>query len=369
MCHGVDIGDQRRGVRSEEDQKRMLDRYNAVYHAAGGHGIAYWCWSDDELSKTYTRQFGYEFGSDTDASKKAYQQAGETMGIVRYDGSPRPVAEKIRARSEAMAGKPARPSPGETLVLLPSPVFQSLYRYRANLTAFGVFTSLGRQGIVAEAMMTSAGGRTITLEDLRPYRWVILGVSAYERDHPAIPELLLRYVQAGGTLFLPLARGDALTDAYLRTQASPALATLAGCATWERRACARLEAIRGAHPAFGEGLPDTWSLTMDETAHVTTVTPKPGAEVLATAAPGDGGDKDTPLLYRHPVGQGTVYVYTWNLDVFLYKGDVLDHADDAWDWLWCGIAAETGIPRDLDTPMRAAILAMAAEGDKTRGQP
>lgn len=219
ICHGVDIGDQRRGVRSEEDQYKMLGRYNTYYLGAGGQGIAYWCWSDDELSKTYTRQFGYEFGSDTDESKKAYQQAGETMGLVRYDGVPRPVAEKIRQVAEKMAGQPGQENPAEVLVLLPGPVFQSLYRYRANLTAFGVFTSLARQGICAHLAMTSAGENLITAEELAKYRFVILGVSSYTQDHPEVPEVLLRYVEEGGTLFLPLSQTGTLLDAYLKPPA------------------------------------------------------------------------------------------------------------------------------------------------------
>ncbi len=149
MCHGVDIGDKRRGVRDEEDQNLIIDRENTFFIESGGTGVAYWCWSDDELSKTYTRKLGFEFGSEQNPAKE-YPQAGETMGLVRYDGSPRPITEKIRRLSDQQAGKIVHAMPDQVLVLLPDPVFESLYRYRANLSAFGMFTSLGRQGIYSQ---------------------------------------------------------------------------------------------------------------------------------------------------------------------------------------------------------------------------
>jgi len=353
ICHGVDIGDKRRGVRSEEDQYLMMGRYNTFYLGSGGHGVGYWCWSDDELSKTFTRQFGVEFGSDTDEALKAYPQAGETMGLVRYDGSPRPVAEKIRQVSAERAGKKAHKTPGEVLVLLPSPVFMSLYRYRANLTAFGVFTSLARQGIFASMQFTSAGEKLLSLEDLSKHRLVILGVSAYLKDFPEVPEILQRYVEQGGTLFLPLGKCDNLLDPYLKVRSSPALKALAGCQAYQSSEQNKLEKIQGLHPQFAENLAESWELAMDEPAYFAWTRPEPGAEVLATA----GG---LPLLYRHPLGQGRVYVYTWDLNVFIYQGKVLDHYSDQWDWLWKGIAAQLDLKRELDNPIRTTILEMMA---------
>jgi hypothetical protein len=53
--------------------------------------VCYWCWTDDELSKTYTREMlGMEFDADEQAEGKVYRQSGETMGIIRYNGSYRP---------------------------------------------------------------------------------------------------------------------------------------------------------------------------------------------------------------------------------------------------------------------------------------
>jgi hypothetical protein len=351
ICHGVDIGDKRRGVRNEEDQTYMLSRYDTFYLESGGNGISYWCWNDDELSKTFTKQFGVEFSSDTDESLKKYIQAGETMGLVRYDGTPRPVTEKIRQVSDQMAGKPAKIPPDEVLVLLPAPVFQSLYRYRANLTSFGVFTSLGRQGILANMAFTSAGEKLLTLDDIVKYRLVILGASSYKRDYPEIPVVLLDYVQNGGTLFLPLAQCDTLIDPYLKVRSSATLKSLAGCKSCEVVEQGRLSIIKGLHPAFSDNLPDSWELVMDEPAFFTRVQLKPEAEILAQA-------NNYPLLYRHKIGKGTVYVYTWNLDVFIYEGKTIDHYSDKWDWMWKGIATETGLEQRLDSPVRETILQM-----------
>jgi hypothetical protein len=250
-----------------------------------------------------------------------------------------------------MAGRPSRIPPEEVLVLLPAPIFQSLYRYRANLTAFGVFTSLGRLGIQANMAFTAAGEKLITLDEIKPYRLVILGSSTYRKDFNAVPEILLEYVKQGGNLFLPLAKCDSLVDPYLKVRTSPALKELAGCKSSERVEKGQLAGIKALHPSFGKNLPDTWSLEMTEPATFTKVELGPGAEVLAE---GNG----EPLLYRHKIGQGTVYVYTWNLDVFIYDGGTLDHHKDAWDWLWQGIASELGLQQRLDSPLCQTILEM-----------
>jgi len=353
ICHGVDIGDKRRGVRSEEDQTQMLSRYDTLYLESGGNGIGYWCWNDDELSKTFTIQFGVEYGSDTDESLKKYPQAGETMGIVRYDGTPRPVAEEIRQVSDQMVGKPARSTTDEVMVLLPAPVFQSLYRYRANLTAFGVFTSLGRQGIQANMAFTSAGERILSLKDIASYRLVILGCSSYRKDFPAVPDVLRDYVQGGGTLFFPLARCDTLIDPYLKVRPSQALKILAGCQACEVVEQSALARIKGVHPSFETNLPDSWELQTDEPAFFAKVRPEAGIETLVEA-------EHHPLLYRHQVGKGTVYVFTWNLDVFIYDGKTLDHHKDRWDWIWQEIISALQLHQRLDSPLRETILQMAA---------
>jgi len=350
MCHGVDIGDKRRGVRDEADQNLIIDRENTYFIESGGTGVAYWCWSDDELSKTYTRKLGFEFGSEQNPAKE-YPQAGETMGVVRYDGSLRPITEQIRRLSDQQAGKGVREMPGKVLVLLPDPVFESLYRYRANLSAFGMFTSLGRQGIIANSMFTAAGEKMITLEDIRSYPLVVIGASSYRKDYPEIPTVLLQYVENGGTLFFSLAERDTLVDPYLKVRPSAALESLSGCTSCKRIEQNKIERIQSHHPAFTENLPESWELDMDEPAYFSQVQLKPGAEILATA-------NDQPLLYRHKLGKGTVYVFTWNLDVFIFEGQTLDHYSDQWDWLWQGIAAEEGIIPQLDNPLRQAILQM-----------
>jgi hypothetical protein len=352
LCHGVDIGERRRGVRSEEDQYYLLDRYNTYFLASGGNGVNYWCWSDDELSRTFTRPLGYEYHSDTEAAKKKYQQAGETMGVVRYDGSLRPITQKIRKWSAERAGRPADGTPDDVLVLFPCPVFQSLYRYRANLTGFEIFTSLARQGLLAQAAMSSAGERIISLEDIAPYKLVILGTSSYRRDHVQVPQVLLDYVRGGGTLFLPLSECDSIQDPYIHARASQALAALAGCeGTCRVEAQSTLTHIKGQHPAFSDDLPSAWELDMDEPAYFTQVHPKRSAQVLATA---DG----FPLLFRHSLGKGEVYVFTWSLDVLTYKADTVDYGTGEWDWIWKGIASELGLARQLDNPIRAVILEM-----------
>ena len=64
------------------------------------------------------------------------------------------------------------------------------------------------------------------------------------------------------------------------------------------------------------------------------------------------------LLFRHFLGKGAVYVFTWSLDVLTYKADTVDDGTGEWDWIWKGIASELGLARRLDNPIRAVILEM-----------
>jgi hypothetical protein len=348
MCHGTDIGEKRRGVFTEDEQADLMGRYNTFFRASGGSGIVYWCWTDDECSKTYTRELGFEYTRDTPIETKRYSQAGETMGILRYDGSERPVADVIR-RFAARADVPPADAPHEVLVLFPCPLFQSLYRYRANLTGYALFTSLARQGILADAAMTSAAERPIAGDDLSPYRLVVVGAGEYLRDHAGAPAVLRDYVERGGALLLPLGFPDRLQDEYLEWRPVPALQHLSGVAALRARdECARLDGIASPSAAFDSRATPSWELAMDEPAFFTVVEPVAEAEVLVAAGPG-------PLLYRHPIGEGTVYVFTWHLDVLLYRGSQLDYPGDDWDWLWRGLATELDLRRDTANPIAALL--------------
>ena len=336
VCHGCDIGEPKRGVRDEADQAALIKQFNEVSVAAGAHGICYWCWSDDEQSKTFTSAQGIEYTIDTPPEKRPFWQSGETMGILRYDGSVRPCGEDIARLARARAGKAPVPAAGGVCVLFPMPVFQSLYRYRANLTGFGLFTALARVGVWADALWTSAGERAISAADLAPYATVIIGAGEYLRDHPGVPEALEAYVHGGGTLLLPLGFPARLQDEYLRWRNLPALQRLAGAqAGAERGECAAVCDIHVAQPGWAADAVAAWTLDIPERACLTRVQPVPGAEVLARAGA-------APLLYRHAFGAGRVYVYTWNLDVFMFKGDRPDHAETGWDWLLRGVCSHNG---------------------------
>jgi hypothetical protein len=352
ICHGVDIGERKRGTLTEEDQELLIGRFNTCAVASGAHGVNYWCWSDDELSKTYTRAFGIEYTVDTPEAGKDYLQAGETMGLLRFDGSRRPACDRVRALSDRMAGRPAAKPPGEVLVLFPAPTFQSLHRYRSNLTGFALFTSLARQGILADAAMTSAGEELIAADALAPYRLVILGAPEYTRDHAEVPPLLLHYVRGGGALFLPLAEADRLQDPYGKWREAPALAELAGAAgPAGREPCARVGPLHAEHPSFALELPASWELQTDEEACLTRLAPADGAEVLVRS----GAEV---LLYRRRVGCGAVYAFTWSLDALLFRGREVDYPGGDWDWLWQGIAQELGLKRNRDNPVAEVVREM-----------
>ncbi|NLF40174.1 hypothetical protein GX586_12070 [bacterium] len=354
VCHGCDIGEPRRGVRDEADQAALIDYFNTAIVAAGAHGICYWCWSDDEQSKTFTSAQGVEYTIDTPPEKRPYWQSGETMGIVRLDESVRPAGDHIARLSRERAGRAPNSSASETLVLFPMPVFQSLYRYRANLTGFGLFTALARTGILAEALWTSAGRRVITAADLAPYKFVILGVGEYLRDHPSVPGALETYVHNGGTLLLPLGFTDKLRDECLGWHAAPALQRLAGAEELiERAPRPRLDDIRAAHAGWAHNAVRSWKLDIADSPCMTCVRPVSTATMLAKAG-------DSPLLYRHALGEGHVYVFTWNLDVFTFDGDRPDHTSTGWDWLLKDTAAATKITTDEHNPLAQAIRTRCA---------
>ncbi|KPK62139.1 MAG: hypothetical protein AMK73_06680, partial [Planctomycetes bacterium SM23_32] len=129
---------------------------------------------------------------------------------------------------------------------------------------------------------------------------------------------------------------------------APALAELAGAASAEREPCPRIGPLRVEHPSFALDLPASWELDTDEEACLTRVAPADGAEVLVRT----GAD---PLLYRHSVGKGTVYAFTWSLDALLFRSKEVDYAGDDWDWLWEGIACELGLECDPSNPIAEAI--------------
>lgn len=344
LCHGADIGHPR-SVRTEHEHALMLDRFNSFIYSCGAHGINYWCFSDDELSRSAVAP-----DMDLEEIRKLYPQAGETMGLLRPDGSERPVVPLVRSTSRGLSGKAAYESPHEVLVLFPAPIFQSLYRYRSNCTGFGLFTSLARQGLLADAAFTSAGERLITAADLAPYRLVILGIPEYHRDHPEIPEILGEYVSRGGTLFLPLAHPERLDDPYVKPRTVAALAELAGCRRLiGRENLLRLDGIASHHSRFNTEQTESWELP--EEGWFTAVEPIAGAEILVEAA-------GRPLLYRHRIGAGTVYVFTWTLDVLLFKGQQYDYPGGNWDWLCQGLAAELNLRQDPLNPMSRTIREM-----------
>jgi len=346
MTHGVDIGGKSRGVYSEEEQKLIIDNYNRTFAASGGNGVCYWCRTDDELSKTYTREMlGMEFDADEQAEGKVYRQSGETMGIIRYNGSYRPICDKVRELSEARRKKPATKPDNEVCVLMPSPVFYSNYRYRANQTTFGLFNSLARAGLTADSRFSSSGESLIDPKLLDPYKLIVLGASTYSRDHPEVAKMLLRYVQAGGNLFFAPEQSDSILDEHLNPLFSHSLAELSGVKNAARSICRVISDIRV--PGEADHAKE-WSLNHDEDVYLLEPELPEGAKILATAM-------GKALLYRHTVGKGSVFVFNWNLDAFMFKGEVMDHYNTGLDWIWRQAASELGLKRNLDNDIAKVL--------------
>ena len=194
-----------------------------------------------------------EFDADENTAGKVYQQSGETMGVIRYDGSYRPVCGKIRGLSAARAYRPAAEPENKVCVLMPSPIFYSNYRYRANQTTFGIFNSLARAGVNADARFTSSGEKLLDPELLSRYKLVVLGSSTYRRDHPETVRTLLNYVQKDGNLiFAPNDAGSILDEHGNRVESAD-LSALTGAKTANRRICREIKDIVVCAPDICDG--------------------------------------------------------------------------------------------------------------------
>ncbi len=283
-----------------------------------------------------------EFDADESRADKAYQQAGETMGILRYDASDRPICDDIRKLSARVMNGAEDPD-AQVCVLMPSPVFYSNYRYRANQSVFGIFNSLARVGISTDSRFTSSGESLIDAKLLDRYRLIVLGASTYRRDHPEIADMLLEYVKNGGNVFFAMEKPDRILDPYLRETESTAMRDLTGCDAWVQIPKDELTNI-----SADTGVSESWRILHDEPVHFSKVSLPESSVVMATA---DG----MPLLYKNRVGKGCVYVFTWNLDLFMFKGDVMDHYDEGFDWIWRAISGDISLCRDNANELKTVL--------------
>jgi len=333
ICHGVNLNPWH-GTPGEYDQMVLFDRFNRAAIESGIDGIAYWCWMDDKTSFTayYRRR---------DKERNRFIPSGETMGIVRYDGSLRPVSEviKIYSRIDPAILNFYRYFKRETLLLIPIGRAVTLHRNQTLLTAISVLNSLLRVGILPEIKFTMDDDNPVSVSKLRQYRLVILSDSEYFRDDPAVPVALEKYVKKGGVLFLPVHHPEKIEDNYGKTISSKNLFKLCG------------EPILDEKKPFIEGRFVNWFITdefalsfsfvsgeisigasEDSEAKITRILKlSENVKIIAMAKFSDG---NFPLFYYHPIGKGWVFVFTGSLNIFRSYYDRFDYGHDDFDWLF-----------------------------------
>ena len=158
--------------------------------------------------------------------------------------------------------------------------------------------------------------------------------------------MLLNYVRDGGNIFFALEKPDRILNPYLHETDNPELRELAGCLKCERIAKNEICSIRST--ANFPNIAESWSIFHDEPVYFADVTLPESAEVIATA---DG----KPLLYKHNIGRGHVYVFTWNLDLFMFKDHIMDHYDNGFDWIWRVIADDLNLYRDNENELKVVL--------------
>ena len=385
ICHGVRLDFPAMGAVSERDQLAMIDRVNAACLEAGCDGWHYWCWTDDwESSLAHRRE-------QIDKPEEMYFQ-GESMGLIDYEDHPRPVAALVSQYSAQLrrrqAAAPADRS-GEALLLSSSPRMYSLFRRLAVPTAAAVSGAMTRLGVRADCLWSSQNDTRIAQETLKAYKLVVIADSMYERDFRDTPDKLLRFVENGGTLYLPLDRYDSFKDEHGVAHENASLRRLSGvdpasrkdwpgagvpCRNWplptqelsepgwDVQAAPRVH--WGICPQFRHRAPVAQRVQMLGFCSLDgdTFTRVPGlvesAEVIAVAKFPTGS---LPFLYRHRVGKGTVYVNAWTNNIFRDTDYRTDHGGWEYDFI-LALAIETAGLSDVDLARGASLWLRNAWG-------
>ena len=202
----------------------MIDRVNAAALAADGDGWHYWCWTDDWQSS-----LAHLAAQKADPVACYFQ--GESMGLYDYDDHPRPVVPLVCSYSAELQRRVhthGEPKKSQTLLLSSATKMYTLFRRMSTPTAAAVNGALTRLGVEADYLWTSQNDVRLAQETLDSYKLIVLADNIYRRDYREIPEMLLRFVENGGTLYLPMDRYDSLEDEYGARHDCPALAKLCG---------------------------------------------------------------------------------------------------------------------------------------------
>lgn len=376
ICHGGTIGWPAYGCDTPNQQAALIDRVNAACLNADADGWHYWNWTDDHAS-------GESYTEERDANPDLYYFAGESTGLHKLNGSPRPATVVASRYSRelarrAAANKPARES--KVLVLNSSPRMYSLFRRLALPTASAVIGALTRLGIQPDYRWSSQNDILISDEVLHEYKFIVIADNMYGRDYAEMPEKLLNFVEDGGTLYLAMDQYRYFEDEHGVQHQNAAMQKLLGvdengytdwpgattpCANWPFPTDASQEPNMDvqAFPRLNWGIIDARYRRMVPEAQKVSLlgfrstdddifTPVPGlvagSEVIAVGkfAPGS-----RPFIYKHRIGKGKVYVNCWTNNIF--RDNELRADFGGWEFDWV-----------LDIPLMESGI---QEGDLTAG--
>jgi len=382
ICHGTRMDYPSSGAESETHQAALLDRVNAASLAADCDGWHYWCFTDDWQSSLAHR-------AEQKANPHELYFYGESMGLYDYDNHPRPAVSLVKMytnelRRRARDAKP--PARNETLLLSSVAVQYSVARRVAMPTASAVSGALTRLGVRCDYLWSAQNDHRITQETLDAYKLIVIADQHYGRDFADMPDKLLKFVENGGTLYFAMDRTDTFEDEHGVSRRSDALRKLTGaydpavtnwpgagvpCRNWPNP----YPTAKGPIPATGtEPMAQSflhWGICPEfrqysaviqrhqflsfyplDGENFTPIHALPaGAEVVAVAKFPAGS---LPLVYRHRLGKGTVYVNAWTNNVFRDT----DHRPDygGWDYDWVlAPAVETAALADVNLLDGAAV--------------
>ena len=357
LCHGTVLDNLIRWTPEPSDQRIIFERLHRCYLDAGADGIGFWCWTDDESSSRPEPEYFY--------------REGEAMGFIDFGGSWRPVARRAAAYAKA-ATNPPRVST-DVLLLLPTPQMVGLDRIDGFTTAACLTSALARLGIAPEVKFTYwKGNEGIPVEELQPFKMVVLAADEYRRDFACVPGVLRSYVENGGRLLVAMGRPDSLLSPTLEPLPSDDLANLLGSpkiiATNHQHNTFWMQSLRWRLQddflAYWDRRRGRWMPGRGEKRMTFKwLQAPPDARVLAEAvAPRPPASKDAfygwpelsaagenawfPLLYRRPLGTGAVYVFSYSLNVFRSHLDEIDVQRDDWDWILQAMIDDAGVQTD-----------------------
>jgi hypothetical protein len=379
LCQGHIMEPERAESPWEYEHRTLIDRTNRAILQSGADGWAYWCWSDDPYSLTAS-------ADQAATARHRYRKQGETMGLMRWDGTLRPAAITARDYSRLLENPPAlHPRlASEALLLLPEPIMMIEQASLALETATGVTAALLRSGVLPEVRWTATPYQPLGLDELRRYPLVVLGDRYYTRDRRELPATLRDYVRDGGVLLWAVHDTETLEDELGRPQAQPALRELAGCSGPPAKLWPVGEVQWYIHDGFeyvNSPLFGRHRCQLESESFTWLYPDAPGTELIASAkfaegpeTPGTGSfgypaaggaleqpsGANAPLFYRIPLGAGWIYIFTWTFNVFRDDRAAMHYGGSGWDWLLRLPLQSAGIVPDLTlelgAPLRDAAL-------------